>query len=273
MPSRIAHALAVFALAMLALPARAGGTITVAAAADLKFAMDDIVTALAPEPSRRHDHVIYGSSGKFSTQIRQGAPFDLYFSADISYPQALAKAGLTASTPKAYAIGRIVLWSGAIDVRKMTLRDLAEPRFDRIAVANPEHAPTASARWRHCMPAACGSRSRSGSCTARTSPRPRSSCRPATRRSASSPCRWRSTPPLPARVATRVIPDHLYTPLVQGYVVTRRAANNPLAHDFASSWIRPPRKRSSIITALPTRPVTDAQATACFPATILPRSG
>ncbi|MDD2733352.1 MAG: molybdate ABC transporter substrate-binding protein [Desulfuromonadaceae bacterium] len=115
--------------------------ITVAAAADLKFAMDEIVTGFNKNHSDVVVEVIYGSSGKFFTQIQQGAPFDLYFSADIAYPRALAKKGLAASDVTPYAVGRIVLWSNSMDTTHMTLASLADPRITKIAIANPKHAP------------------------------------------------------------------------------------------------------------------------------------
>ena len=79
--------------------------ITVAAAADLKFAMDEIVTGFKKSHNGAELDVIYGSSGKFHTQIQQGAPYDLFFSADIKYPQELAAKGLAASSVVPYAVG------------------------------------------------------------------------------------------------------------------------------------------------------------------------
>jgi molybdate transport system substrate-binding protein len=69
--------------------AHAEEKITIAAAADLKFALDEIVVLFKSAYPAAQIETIYGSSGKFSTQIRQGAPYDLYFSADIAYPRAL----------------------------------------------------------------------------------------------------------------------------------------------------------------------------------------
>ena len=81
--------LAATCVLLLGLSARAE-KLTIAAAADLKFAMDEIVTTIkATQPGHPID-VVYGSSGKFQTQIQQGAPYDIYFSADIAFPIALA---------------------------------------------------------------------------------------------------------------------------------------------------------------------------------------
>jgi len=84
--------------------------------------------------------VIYGSSGNAFTQISNGSPFDLYFSADIIYPLKLKEAGLTLTDPKLYAIGRMVLWSASLDVSN-GLSVLADKPNIKIATANPEHAP------------------------------------------------------------------------------------------------------------------------------------
>jgi molybdate transport system substrate-binding protein len=116
-------------------------TIRIAAASDLKFAMDEIVGIFRKAHPLDLIDITYGSSGRFHTQIQQGAPFDLFFSADISLPQELAKSGLAASEVKPYAFGRIVLWSATMDASKMTLRYLTDPGITRIAIANPKHAP------------------------------------------------------------------------------------------------------------------------------------
>ena len=120
------------------------GAVAVAAASDLRFALDELIAdyvAVAPgaviEPT-------YGSSGVFYSQLQNRAPFDLYLSADIDYPRRLVAEGLAdAESEFAYAVGRIVLWTpkeSAADVSRGVdlLRDDA---VRRIAIANPEHAP------------------------------------------------------------------------------------------------------------------------------------
>ena len=124
---------------VFALSARAQ-TIKVAAAADLRYALDEVVKEFKKSNAGANIEVIYGSSGNAFTQISNGAPFDVYFSADILYPQKLKEAGLTLTEPKLYAIGRIVLWSASLDVNK-GLSVLAEKPNIKIATANPEHAP------------------------------------------------------------------------------------------------------------------------------------
>src|ERR1039457_202843 len=76
--------------------------IAIAAAADLKFAMDSIVTAFKAENAGVDIEVNYGSSGKFFEQISNDAPFDIFFSADVDYPNKLKEKGLTAGPVKTY---------------------------------------------------------------------------------------------------------------------------------------------------------------------------
>ena len=120
------------------------GNLTVAAAADLKSAMDDLITHFEKEP-RYKVNVAYGSSGNFFSQIVNGAPFDLFFSADVEYPEKLEEAGLVEpGTLEKYAVGQIVLWTptnASVDVVKEQWRALLDPSVKNIAVANPEHAP------------------------------------------------------------------------------------------------------------------------------------
>ncbi len=114
--------------------------VKVAAAADLRFAMDEIVMQYKNVYPNADIEVIYGSSGNAFTQISNGAPYDIYFSADIMYPQKLHEAGLTATVPKLYAIGRIVLWSSKLDVSKGMNICEANTKA-KIAIASPDHAP------------------------------------------------------------------------------------------------------------------------------------
>jgi molybdate transport system substrate-binding protein len=114
---------------------------TIAAASDLRFALDEIVESYRQEYPGHKVTVIYGSSGRISTQISNGAPFDIFFSADIAFPLMLQEQGLTATEPSVYAIGRLVLWSSRMDASRMTLNDLMSDRIRRIAIAQPTHAP------------------------------------------------------------------------------------------------------------------------------------
>jgi molybdate transport system substrate-binding protein len=117
--------------------------ITVAAASDLQFAFQDVAARFQKE-TNHPVKLTFGSSGNFFSQIHNGAPFDVYFSADIDYPKRLEAAGLAEpGTLYEYATGKIVLWapSGSkVDVSK-GLQALLDSNVSKIAIANPEHAP------------------------------------------------------------------------------------------------------------------------------------
>jgi molybdate transport system substrate-binding protein len=120
-------------------------TVTVAAAADLKFAFDDMVAAFAKVHPAIRVTVTYGSSGTFFNQLMNQAPFDLFLSADLDYPHKLIAQGLAAKDSEfQYAVGRIVVWvpnKSPLDLDKSKIQALLDPSVKRIAIANPEHAP------------------------------------------------------------------------------------------------------------------------------------
>ena len=117
------------------------GTLTVAAAADLS----EVMNTIAADFQGKTGCVVRlstGSSGNFLSQIENGAPFDLFFSADFAYPKKLESEGLAGST-YLYAVGKIVLWArndSRLDISK-ELEALRDPAFQRLAIANPQHAP------------------------------------------------------------------------------------------------------------------------------------
>jgi molybdate transport system substrate-binding protein len=120
-----------------------GQDLTVAAAADLQFAMQNISARFAKE-SGKNVKVIYGSSGNFAQQLRNGAPFDMFFSANLDYPTQLQQEGLVESGSfYSYAKGKIVLWipkDSKLDLHA-GLQGLLSSGIGKIAIANPEHAP------------------------------------------------------------------------------------------------------------------------------------
>jgi len=130
-------------LLVSAVTAASAQQLTVAAAADLQFAMKDL-SARFEKRTGIKVRTTYGSSGNFATQIESGAPFDIFFSADLQYPEKLAKDGFAVpDTLYRYAIGRLVLWvpnGSKIDVDKGPAV-LTDPNIHKIAIANPQHAP------------------------------------------------------------------------------------------------------------------------------------
>jgi len=137
---RLKFALPVF---LLLVTVAAADEIRVAAAADLNYAFRDIAARFEKQTGNKAD-VIIGSSGNFYFQIQNGAPFDLFFSADIEYPQKLESAALAEKDSLyEYAVGTIVLWvpnTSKLDITK-GLTALLDPSVHKIAIANPAHAP------------------------------------------------------------------------------------------------------------------------------------
>src|SRR5712692_7501512 len=133
---------AVFAILLVA-RLSAAQEITVAAAADLQFAFQDVATRFEKD-SGKHLKLIFGSSGNFFAQIQNGAPFDVFFSADIDYPKKLEASGLTEpGTLYVYAKGKIVLWTTSESKLDLSqgIKVLLDPSIRKIAIANPAHAP------------------------------------------------------------------------------------------------------------------------------------
>ncbi len=133
-------------------------TATVAAASDLRHALDEII-ALFQARSGQAVRVVYGSSGTLTSQIEQGAPFGMFMSADEALVQRLAQRGKTLDTGRVYGIGRLVLAvpTGSSLQPDGSLTDLAaalrDGRLRKFAIANPQHAPY-GARAREALQAA-----------------------------------------------------------------------------------------------------------------------
>jgi molybdate transport system substrate-binding protein len=118
--------------------------VLVAAASDLSFPIKEIIS----EFQQKTGHAVkltLGSSGNFQAQISNGAPFDVYLSADVDYVRQLDRSGLVEpNSLYVYAVGRIVIWvpnGSPIDVPKLGIQSLLEPSAKRIAIANPSLAP------------------------------------------------------------------------------------------------------------------------------------
>jgi len=116
------------------------GEITVAVAANVQYAFEEIKDAFQSQTGIGIKEVI-GSSGRLAVQIENGAPFDVFLSADTDYPNALNDKGLTYGDPKIYAYGALVLWAmNKIDLSN-GLAILVDPSIDKIAVASPGTSP------------------------------------------------------------------------------------------------------------------------------------
>lgn len=129
----------VSALSFFSMSANAD-TLSVAVAANVQYVFDNLRAEFKKESG--HDlQAVFNSSGKFVSQISNGAPFDVFMSADMEYPAALYQQGLTSTSPKIYAYGALVLWT----MKNLDLTQwqslLQSPQINKIAVANPKTAP------------------------------------------------------------------------------------------------------------------------------------
>ncbi len=119
---------------------------TIAAASDLKFAVEEVAARFEKETGHKL-RLVFGSSGNFKTQILQNAPFHLFMSADEGFVYELADAGKTVDRGRAYALGRIgiIVPNGSPLKADGEFKDLAaalkDGRLQKFAIANPEHAP------------------------------------------------------------------------------------------------------------------------------------
>jgi molybdate transport system substrate-binding protein len=120
-------------------------SLSIAAAADLQFALTEVKAAFAKAQPGLEVAITYGSSGNFYTQLTNKAPFDLFLSADLGYPKKLVDAGLAdGHTEFIYSRGRLVLWvpkGSPIPVEQLGMQALLHPAARKVAIANPRHAP------------------------------------------------------------------------------------------------------------------------------------
>jgi molybdate transport system substrate-binding protein len=129
--------------------------ITVAAAADMSAALPQLIETYTKKTGLTVK-LSFGASGNLTNQIRNGAPFDVFFSADEEYPQQLIAEGLASKdTLYRYAVGRLVLWvpgDSPLDLSKLGMNALLDPSVKKISIANPATAPygrAAAAALRH----------------------------------------------------------------------------------------------------------------------------
>lgn len=231
-PVRYALRLFILLLLLCMSSAAFAAKFTIAAASDLRFALDDIVGIFREAHPEAQVQVIYGSSGKMTTQIINGAPYDIFFSADIAFPEKLKAEGFTTTEPAIYAIGRIVIWSNTRDASGLTLADLTDASVRRIAIAQPAHAPygmraqealTAVGVWDKVQ-----GKLVFGENIAHTAQMVESGAADVGIIALSL-----AKFPKLAKHSHHLIDDALHQPLTQGYVVTKRGASVPGAMDFA----------------------------------------
>jgi len=113
--------------------------LTIATASNMQFVMRELTASFTKETAIQCE-IIVGSSGKLTAQIKQGAPFDLFVSANMKYPEELYTGGFSIKEPTVYAYGRLVLWTMS-NSHNLSLNFLTSDKVKHIAIANPRIAP------------------------------------------------------------------------------------------------------------------------------------
>lgn len=114
-------------------------SLTIATSANMQFAMNAIAKSFSNKTGYK-TNIILGSSGKLTAQILEGAPYDIFVSADMKYPKMIYQNGLSIDPPTVYALGQLVLWTTYLN-ELPKLNELARLHIDHIAIANPVTAP------------------------------------------------------------------------------------------------------------------------------------
>ena len=114
--------------------------LTVAVAANVKYAFDELAVEFKKDTGIEVQGV-FSSSGKITAQVKNGAPFDVFVSADAKFPEALYKDGLAATQPRVYAYGVLVLWTTKDLNLSKGLSLLNDAKVPKVAIANPKVAP------------------------------------------------------------------------------------------------------------------------------------
>ena len=220
-------------LAIAFAPAVLAEKITIAAASDLKGCLDEVAANFRKAHAGDEVEVVYGSSGKFKTQIEQGAPFDLFFSADIAFPRDLLKASLAVGDVHPYAIGRLVLWSKTIDAKTMKVSDLTRDDIQKIAIANPQHAPYGKRAEEALRASGVWNKVESKLVLGENISQTAQFAESGNAQVGMIALSLVLGPELAGKGSYNLVPDSLHEPLEQGFVITKRAADNALAKAFA----------------------------------------
>jgi molybdate transport system substrate-binding protein len=222
-------------------PAKTCGTVTVAAASDLTFAMSEIAANFEKATGCRVQ-LSMGSSGNFLAQIENGAPFDLFFSADIAYPKKLEGEGLAVpGSAYLYAVGKIVLWTrndSRVDIAP-GLPALRDPAFRKIAIANPAHAPYGRAAEQALRKAGVYESVKDRLVLGENISQAAEFVQSGNADAGILALSLVVSPAMKGQGRTTQIPDNLYTPIKQGAVILQ-ASKNPQAAQRFLSYVQAP---------------------------------
>jgi molybdate transport system substrate-binding protein len=210
-------------------------TLSVVAASDLTFCLLELAKAFQAEKPKSEIKPMFGASGNLFAQIKNGAPYDVFMSADMYYPEELAKVGAAdRATLFAFARGHLMLWTANPNISlDKGLQALKQPSIKHIALANPETAPYGRAAraalqqsglWEELKPLLVY-----GDNISQT-------MQYAETGNADVAIISRSlvlSPKMAGKGVAQALPETLYPAISQGYIVTNRGKTNPLAAKFA----------------------------------------
>lgn len=209
--------------------------ITVAAASDLQFAMREIAQNYEHKTGN-HVKLTFGSSGALAAQIQNGAPFDAFFSADVKYPEMLVKNGAAdGKTLVRYARGILVVWVSAGGVQgplQLWIQPLRSESVEKIAIANPAHAPYGRAAVEALRKADLYERVAGKLVTGENVSQAAQFAESGNAQVALLPLSLASVAALKEKGRYIRVPENLYAPIVQAAVVTKQARNATAAQGF-----------------------------------------
>jgi len=219
-------------LALVVSPAVLGQQLTVAAASSLRPTLDYLVEAYEAQNPEHQVEVIYGSSGRLMAQIINGAPFDVFMSADMAFAQNLFDEGMATSAPVVYGLGRIVLWSAHLNAAELRLSNLADDGIRRIAIAQPSVAPYGQRAQEAMTAAGVWDAVQSRLVFAENIAQVAQMSESGAADIGVTALSLAMQPGLVER-GYHLIDAALHQPLEQGFVITQRAAENALAISFS----------------------------------------
>lgn len=241
----VARRTAILGIALLLLGVWSGNAQTllrVAAAADLEPVLPPILQQFQQQTGI-HAEVTYKASAALTTQIQNGAPFDLFLSANMAYPERLAAAGLTDGAPQQFARGTLVLWTRRDGHLTPSLDLLGTPAIKRLAIANPDRAPYGRAALAALQSLKLYESLQSRIVTAENISQTAQFVDSGNADAGLISMTSALTPRLSADGTFFVIPKDLYPPIEQGAVVLRNSAHRDAAYRFLNFLLSSPVQR------------------------------
>ena len=218
-------------------------SLRIAAASDLRFALDEALLPFRDAHPGATIEAVYGASGRLATQLRNGAPFDVFMSADIAFAREAYDAGVAVDVPRVYAIGRLAAWSANAELGRQPLAVLVrDPRVTRFAIANPAHAPYGQRAIQALRSQGLESDAKPKLVLGDNVSQAATFIDSGAAQAGLIAHSLVLSPALAGKGAWTLIPQAWHAPLEQALVMTRRAADNPLAAAFLQHLDAPARR-------------------------------